>query len=535
MINSVAAAGFNTIRIPVAWNSHASQTAPYTINPFWMNRVKEVVDWSLDAGLTVVINSHWDGGWFESNIGTTVNPTINAKMNSYWTQIANNFAGYDERLLFAAANEPNIRDDELDNVAQMSTLTSYYQTFVNAVRGTGGSNTSRWLVVQGPNTDIDMTDSLMNTLPSDPTENRLAVEVHYYDPFQFSLMLNDEWWGNQFYFWGDDHNSATLPTRNATHSEEDHLVVQLQKMNTKFVSQGIPVILGEFSATNRTGNSELTGDDLDLHLASRLYYHELIVDTANSMGIAALYWDNGWTGLNGSGIFNRDSATVFDQDTVDALTGGPGLPGDFNGDGAVDAADYAAWRKTTEPADGYDTWLANFGLPGAMGAGSRSPAVPEPCSLILGTTVAMSLLNVRQRRRQTRSVDGIAPEISLLPLPSSVELDAHRVTLDSWRPRITTEPSPCLDYRNLFGRAILDAPGGCMPRLGSKSAARCRLLWEQPQSCSARRNKLLPLMRDSHLCSMSRRPSMRSIATKLLSRPQLTVRVTSITITSRIG
>jgi aryl-phospho-beta-D-glucosidase BglC (GH1 family) len=289
MINSVADAGFNTIRIPVAWNSHASQTAPYTIDASWLNRVKQVVDWSLDANLTVMINSHWDGGWFESNIGDTVNPTINAKMNSYWTQIANNFAGYDERLLFAAANEPNIRDDELDNVAQMSTLTSYYQTFVNAVRGTGGSNTSRWLVVQGPITDIDLTDSLMNTLPADPTEDRLAVEVHYYDPFQFSLMLNDEWWGNQFYFWGDDYNSATLPTRNATHSEEDHLVAQLQKMNTKFVSQGVPVILGEFSATNRTGNPELTGDDLDLHLASRVYYHELSVDTANSLGISPFY------------------------------------------------------------------------------------------------------------------------------------------------------------------------------------------------------------------------------------------------------
>ena len=96
-----------------------------------------------------------------------------------------------------------------------------------------------------------------------------------------------------FYFWGDDYNSSTLPGRNATHSEEAHLVAQLQKMNTKFVSQGVPVILGEFGAMNRTGNPELTGGNLDLHLASRLYYHQLIVDTANSLGIAPFYWDNG--------------------------------------------------------------------------------------------------------------------------------------------------------------------------------------------------------------------------------------------------
>src|SRR3954451_12200251 len=384
LINSVAAAGFNTIRIPVAWDSHANQTAPYTINASWLNRVKQVVDWSRAANLTVVINAHWDGGWFESNIGTTVNPTINAKMNSYWTQIANTFAGYDDRLLFAAANEPNIRDDNLNNVAQMSTLTAYYQTFVNAVRGTGGSNTSRWLVVQGPNTDIDMTDSLMNTLPADPTKGRLAVEIHYYDPFQFTLMSNDEWWGNQFYFWGDDYNSATLPTRNATHSEEDHLVAQLQKMNTKFVSKGVPVILGEFAAMNRTGNPELTGANLDLHLASRLHYHKLIVDTANSLGISPFYWDNGWTGLNGSGIFNRDNATVFDQNTVDALTAV--LAGDYNNDGKVDSADYVAWRKNPGgfPANAYATWRSNFGQTAVSGSGANaSAAVPEPATIML--------------------------------------------------------------------------------------------------------------------------------------------------------
>src|SRR3954470_1791088 len=44
LINAVAAAGFNTIRIPVAWNSHANQTT-YQIDPVWMARVKQVVDW----------------------------------------------------------------------------------------------------------------------------------------------------------------------------------------------------------------------------------------------------------------------------------------------------------------------------------------------------------------------------------------------------------------------------------------------------------------------------------------------------------
>jgi endoglucanase len=398
MINKVAEAGFNTIRIPVAWNSHANQST-YQIDPAWLTRVKQVVDWSLAADLTVVINTHWDGGWFENNIGNTVSPTINAKMDAYWTQIANTFAGagYDERLLFAAANEPNV-----NNAAQMSTLMTYYQTFVDAVRDVGGSNTSRWLVVQGPTTDINKTDNLMNTLPNDTTADRLAVEVHYYDPWQFAGLDADADWGNMFYFWGDENNSSTLPGRNATHSEEDWLLGQLQKMHDKFVSQGVPVILGEFGAMNRTGNPQLTGDNLDLHLASRLDYHQLIVDTANSLGIAPFYWDNGFTGTNGSGIFNRVSATATDPDTVTALTGGPGLPGDFNGDGAVDAADYVAWRKTDTPPDGYDNWLTHFGEPGGMGAGDRnSPAVPEPASLAMFATALLSTMVALSLRERT--------------------------------------------------------------------------------------------------------------------------------------
>lgn len=392
MINAVADAGFNTIRIPVAWDSHASQSAPYTINAFWLNRVKQVVDWSLAADLTVVINTHWDGGWLENNIGNTVNPTINAKMNSYWTQIASTFASYDERLLFAAANEPNV-----ETAAQMSTLTSYYQTFVNAVRGVGGGNTSRWLVVQGPYTDINRTNSLMNTLPNDPTTGRLAVEVHYYDPWQFAGLEQDANWGSMFYFWGEDHNSATLPGRNATHSEEAHLVAQLQKMSTKFVSQGVPVILGEFGAMNRTGNPDLTGDNLDLHLASRQYYHQLLVDTANSLGISPFYWDNGWTGTNGSGIFDRNFATIFDQDTVDAVTGGGSLSADFNGDGYVDGRDLLLWQQGMSPhplsAEDLSAWQANYGIGEVALA-----VVPEPTTCAIAAWCAILVGACRSRR-----------------------------------------------------------------------------------------------------------------------------------------
>ncbi len=410
LINGVAAAGFNTIRIPVAWDSHANQTT-YEIDPAWLARVQEVVGWSLDAGLTTVINCHWDGGWFERNIGDTVDPTINAKVGSYWTQIANTFsgAGYDDQLLFACANEP-----DTPTAAEVSTLMTYYQTFVDAVRATGGSNTSRWLVVQGPWTNIDKTDSLMNTLPNDPTDDRLAVEVHYYDPWQFAGLGQDESWGNMAYFWGEDYHSTTMPDRNATWGEEDWLLGQLQKMHDKFVSQGIPVLLGEFGAMNRTGNPELTGDDLALHLASRLHYHQMIADTCNNLGIAPYFWDNG-VPQGGSSLFNRYTGAVIDQDTVDALTGANGPTGDYNGDGVVDAADYTVWRDTfgqsvATPGDGadgdlsgtidqgdYDFWREHYGE--SVGSGTvAQTAVPEPTAAVLFAAAMASLLAVGRRR-----------------------------------------------------------------------------------------------------------------------------------------
>ena len=82
---------------------------------------------------------------------------------------------------------------------------------------------TRWLVVQGPNTDIDLTDSLMNTLPTDPTPDRLMVEVHYYSPWQFLRMTQDEIWGNMFYFWGQGYHHPTMTARNPTWGEEDYV------------------------------------------------------------------------------------------------------------------------------------------------------------------------------------------------------------------------------------------------------------------------------------------------------------------------
>jgi endoglucanase len=306
--------GFNAVRLPCSWNQYMENSSTAQLKMDWLNRVKEVIQYCIDSDMYVLLNIHWDGGWLENNCTTEKQVQNNAKQKAFWEQIATHLRDFDERLLFASANEPNV-----ENATQMSVLKSYHQTFINAVRSTGGRNSYRVLVVQGPSTDIEKTNSLMSSLPTDQVTNRLMVEVHYYTPYQFCLMTEDASWGKMFYYWGTGYHSATDVTRNSNWGEESDLNNYFQMMKTKFVDQGIPVVLGEYAAIRRT---TLTGDALTLHLASRSYYMKYVTQQALAYGLLPFYWDAGGLGDKGSGIFNRQNNTVFDQQALNAILEG---------------------------------------------------------------------------------------------------------------------------------------------------------------------------------------------------------------------
>lgn len=314
LIDAVKANGFNAIRIPCSWNQNLSNPATAQISTDWLNRVKEVIQYCVDNDMYVVVNIHWDGGWLESNITEAKKVENNAKQKAFWEQIATHLRGFDEHLLFASANEPAV-----DEAAQMTVLTSYHQTFIDAVRSTGGKNAYRTLVVQGPTTDIEKTNKWMTVLPTDTAANRMMVEVHYYTPWNFAGLTKDESWGKMFYYWGSGYHSATDTERNANWGEEADLEKNFKLMKTQFVDKGIPVLLGEFGAIRRT---TLTGDALTLHLASRAYYLKTVVKTAKANGLLPFYWDEGSMGDNSFGIFNRSNNTVFDTQALTALVEG---------------------------------------------------------------------------------------------------------------------------------------------------------------------------------------------------------------------
>ncbi|WP_264535452.1 glycoside hydrolase family 5 protein [Flavobacterium sp. N1736] len=314
LIDAVKANGFNAIRIPCSWNQYLENSATAKIKTDWLNRVKEVVQYCVDNDMYVVVNIHWDGGWLENNITEAKKVENNAKQKAFWEQIATQLRGFDEHVLFASANEPAVED-----AVQMAVLTSYHQTFIDAVRSTGGKNAYRVLVVQGPTTDIEKTNKLMLTLPTDKIANKMMVEVHYYAPWNFAGLTKDETWGKMFYYWGANYHSTTDTERNASWGEEADLEKNFKLMKAQFVDKGIPVLLGEFGAIRRT---TLTGDALTLHLASRAYYLKTVVKQAKANGLLPFYWDEGSLNDKGFGIFNRANNTVFDTQALTALKEG---------------------------------------------------------------------------------------------------------------------------------------------------------------------------------------------------------------------
>ncbi len=314
LIQLVKENGFNAIRIPCSWEQYVDDAGTAHISTDWLDRVREVVGYCVDNDMYVILNIHWDLGWLEEHCTTGSQFQVNAKQKAFWQQIATYLRDFDEHLLFASANEPNVND-----ATQMNVLLSYHQTFIDAVRSTGGKNTYRVLVVQGPSTDIEKTDNLMNTMPNDNIPNRLMAEVHFYTPYQFCLMTEDASWGNMFYYWGEGYHSTTDPDHNATWGEEELVDQLLESMYSKFVSHGIPVILGEYGAARRTS---LTGDDLELHLASRAHYLNYFTKQCKANGLIPFYWDTGFMGENTFTLFNRENNSVFDQQALDAIIDG---------------------------------------------------------------------------------------------------------------------------------------------------------------------------------------------------------------------
>ncbi|MBQ4534337.1 MAG: glycoside hydrolase family 5 protein, partial [Ruminococcus sp.] len=234
LIQGYADAGFGVVRVPVAWSNMMANDGSYKINPDYMSRVQQVVDWILDEDMYVILNLHWDGGWLEKLPEDHDN--VMAKYSAIWEQVSAEFSMYGDHLMFEAQNEElgwgtlwNQWSGSTDGKAESyGYVNEVNQTFVNIVRNSGGNNPERHLLISGYNTDIKLTCDPLFKMPDDPA-GRMALSVHYYTPAGFAILEEDADWGKASSTWGTEAEIAELE-RN------------MDSLKNTFTEKGIPVI-----------------------------------------------------------------------------------------------------------------------------------------------------------------------------------------------------------------------------------------------------------------------------------------------------
>jgi len=365
-IDTVKAAGFNTIRIPCAWYSHSNAMSRDSslvdivpgggeneIAQGWMDSVQTVVDYCMRAGLVTILNIHWDNGWLEANLNDAEKDKVNKRQKDFWTQIASRFRDYNENLLFASANEPATTDANYKHETEI--LMGYHQTFVDAVRATGGNNESRTLIIQGPSTSIDRSVEVYpaSKMPADIKPNRLMFEVHYYDPSPYTIVGEAVDWGavvEPQYYWGEEnyatgadivHNCGYNPWGGGmgTPCSAADAMNAFKKMKENYVDKGIPVIIGEYGANDRL--EILTGEEYARHRKGRIGWYSAVANAAVANKVVPIAWDTGHEGKNHMTIIQRQSvdAGVFDVEMLNALRKIYGM-GEYVNKGVDHAEDY---------------------------------------------------------------------------------------------------------------------------------------------------------------------------------------------------
>ena len=319
IIDFVKAQGFRSVRIPCSWYVHCD--ANYNIDTRWLDRVQQIVDYCINDSLYVVLNDHSDNFWIEKSFADRTESSVSKNcfiLGMLWKQIANRFRNYDHHLLFAGMNEPDAAGgDSKDKEGDIATLIRYEQAFVNAVRQTGGNNAKRVLVVQSPSTSIELAYNY-DVMPQDNVPNAMMLEVHFYGPYNFTMMTKDESWGYQAYYWGSG-NHVDGSKHNVTWGEETDMQSQLRQMRTKYTSKGIPVIIGEFGALWRTMPE---GENQEKHDASIYSWYYTLCRYAVHNGLVPFVWDTNACQRPSMDVLNRKTLTVFNQHALDGILQG---------------------------------------------------------------------------------------------------------------------------------------------------------------------------------------------------------------------
>lgn len=292
MIDAVCEKGFDSIRIPVTWGNHVSEAPDYTIDPEWMDRVEEVVNYALDDGMYVLIDSHHEEFWRipdEEHI-----EEVDAENIAIWKQVAERFKDYGDHLVFEGLNEPRIKGsaDEWNGgtYGERLLVNRLNKSFVDTVRSTGGNNEKRLLLITTyGNSHLPEAISALEI----PEDEHIGVAIHAYEPYAFTYESGESW---ELFKWDGSHNGDIIKV--------------MYRLDSTFISEGIPVLLTEYGAVNKNENTDEV-----------VKWAESYVSAATKRGIPCFWWDNGIYDQQGEkfAIFDRRNLSWYREEVVDTI------------------------------------------------------------------------------------------------------------------------------------------------------------------------------------------------------------------------
>jgi endoglucanase len=268
LITKIKKQGFNSIRIPITFDTRLEEAPEYTINPEFLSRVDQVVKWALDAKLKVMINIHHDSwSWVANGMAWDHDYTF-SKFNAIWAQLSQHYKDYSTDLMFESLNEPQFWGSGGD-VESQEFLNELNDSFYTIVRDSDGLNKIRPLVIPTLNTNFEKQENVNNlynwiTKTNDPY---IISTVHYYGFWPFSVNI-----GGYYTF---EENSMK------------HITENFDRVYDKFTTKGIPVVIGEYGLL---GFDQNTGT---IQQGEKLKFFEYMINYAEEKGIIHMLWDNG--------------------------------------------------------------------------------------------------------------------------------------------------------------------------------------------------------------------------------------------------
>ena len=288
MIDDIAQRGFTTLRVPVRWDDHYTNASTYTIDSSYMDRVEEVVNYGLDNDMYVILNVHHND--LQHNVPNT--DVISAELTAIWDQIGERFKNYGDKLIFEVNNEPRCQEDWMGTAAYYESVNQCNEAARAAIRATGGNNTDRLVMLPTYCASGDYAKAAAWTKNAD--DDMIAVSIHAYLPFDFAFE------GTGHTDWRD--------------SDLTELAAFFDRMDSLFLSKGVPVVIGEFGACNKNNTTD------------REKYAGIYGGLARQFAqqdIPCVWWDNNCygTGAENFGIYNRSQRSFTYGGIADAIIG----------------------------------------------------------------------------------------------------------------------------------------------------------------------------------------------------------------------